>query len=138
MSEENLAVVNAHFQAIVNGDFKGLEDCLADDYVTHTTDGDFPGKQAQVDRLKNQFKTTYTDDEFTILDQFAAGDKVVTRISVTCTHMGDWFGVPATGRRVTQDSFHIARVENGKVAETWRMSDDLGVLRQIGATTVPQ
>jgi len=42
-------------------------------------------------------------------------------------------GVPATGKRIKARGMQIARFENGKMVERWGSSDELGILKQIGA-----
>jgi predicted ester cyclase len=42
-------------------------------------------------------------------------------------------GVAATGKSLTTTWIVIYRVTGGKLAEHWINSDDLGLLRQLGA-----
>ena len=42
-------------------------------------------------------------------------------------------GIPPTGNRVNFRGISIYRVEGGLIAESWSVSDDLGLMRQIGA-----
>jgi len=44
---------------------------------------------------------------------------VVERHTAHATHVGEFNGVPATGRKVSWTENHIYRLENGKIAETW-------------------
>ncbi len=46
-------------------------------------------------------------------------------------------GIPPTGKRVKVRGMQIARYENGKIAERWGSSDQLGMLEQIGAKITP-
>jgi predicted ester cyclase len=70
--------------------------------------------------------------------QFVDGEVLVQRITVSGTHNGPWFGLPATGKRVSFDVIHIARVgPDGRIAEAWSVGDELGLLRQLGQVDVP-
>ncbi|HEX2435322.1 MAG TPA: ester cyclase [Solirubrobacterales bacterium] len=68
-----------------------------------------------------------------IEDQVAEGDKVVTRWVATMTHEGRLGDAEPSGNRVALSGTTIERFEDGKVVESWRSMDTLGLLRQIGA-----
>ena len=52
-----------------------------------------------------------------IIDQFEAGDRVVTRFHSRQRHAKDFFGVPATGRVILFDETHVARLKDGLIVE---------------------
>ena len=58
---------------------------------------------------------------------------MVTRYTVSGTHQGEFFGVGATGERITMSGIMIDRLEDGKMVEEWPEYDLLGVMRQLGA-----
>ena len=60
---------------------------------------------------------------------------MTTRYTLGGTHQGEFFGIPASGRRVEISGINIDRVEGGKVVEEWASYDLLGAMRQLG--TVP-
>jgi predicted ester cyclase len=66
-------------------------------------------------------------------DQVVEGDKVTTRYTLGGTHQGEFFGVPATGRRGEISGINIDQVEGGRVVEEWASYGLLGGLRQKGA-----
>ena len=39
---------------------------------------------------------------------------------------------PATGRRVNLTGISIDRIAGGKIVESWEVTDDAGLLRQLG------
>jgi aspartyl-tRNA synthetase len=59
------------------------------------------------------------------------GDYIATHFTVTGTHRGAFQGIEATGRRVAISEFTLYRVEDGKFAEVWDLTDINGVIRQI-------
>ena len=67
----------------------------------------------------------------------ACGDLVCDSLTWTATHEGDLMGIPATGKRLTVTETHIARVRDGKVVERWGNWDQIGLMKQLGAVTVP-
>lgn len=63
----------------------------------------------------------------------ADGDQVGFAYKMTGTHKGEFNGVAATGKSVEIRGMQIGRFEDGKMVERWGSSDELGLLRQIGA-----
>jgi predicted ester cyclase len=60
------------------------------------------------------------------------GDYIALHFTVTGTHRGAFQGIEATSRRVTVTEFTLYRVEDGKFAEVWDLTDMDAVMRQIG------
>lgn len=60
-----------------------------------------------------------------------AGDFVIVRSVVTGTHLGDFFGMPATGRATRVMGTDIYRMHDGMLMERWGNEDALGLQRQI-------
>jgi predicted ester cyclase len=65
------------------------------------------------------------------------GDYIAVHFTVTGTHRGVFQGIEATGRRVTTSEFTLYRVEDGKFAEVWDLTDMEAVMRQIGQGEAP-
>ena len=47
--------------------------------------------------------------------------------------MGPGLGVPPTGQSVQFSGMLLARIAEGRIAESWNNIDQLGLLRQVGA-----
>jgi predicted ester cyclase len=84
-----------------------------------------------------QFATGFAmglpDLHFTIEDQAAEGDIVVTRFHANGTHTGNLMGIPPTGKQVQFAGIVYDRIVDGKIAERWEVSDFFGLLQQLGA-----
>jgi len=63
----------------------------------------------------------------------ADDDNVAIAYTLTGTHEGDFNGVEPTGKRIEVRGMQIARFEDAKIVERWGSTDELGILRQIGA-----
>lgn len=69
----------------------------------------------------------------TIEDMLAADEKVALRWTMTGTHKGEpMFGVEPSGQEVELTAIEINGFEDGKLIETWRQSDQLGLVQQLG------
>ncbi len=78
----------------------------------------------------------FPDSRWTVLDQIAEGDKVVTRWSQIATHKGTFMGIAPTGNRVVNGGVCIDRIADGKIVEEWEEWDTLGMMQQLGVVAV--
>jgi steroid delta-isomerase-like uncharacterized protein len=89
-------------------------------------------------QLVRGFREAYPDMKFTIEDQIAEGDKVVTRVTVRGTHQGEVFGIPPTGKPFEISGTSIWEVKHGLLIQEWVNWDSLGLLRQLGVMEAPR
>ena len=75
----------------------------------------------------------FPDLHLNVEDLIGEDDKVVARIVVTGTHLGDYMGLEPTGKSIAYDEIFIFRFGNGRVVETWGVVDVLSQMRQLGA-----
>jgi len=62
------------------------------------------------------------DVAYTVEDQVAEGDNVVSRYRGEGTHLGDWRGVSVTGRCFSYTSILIHRCAAGRIADNTGLS----------------
>jgi steroid delta-isomerase-like uncharacterized protein len=135
MSELNKALARRGIEEIWNQGKLGLiEELFAANVTVH--DPNVPGGKVQgLDGLR-QYVTTYRsafpDLHFTIEDQIAEGDKVVTRFTGKGTFKNEMMGIAPTGKQATVAGVDIDRFHDGKVVESWGSYDMLGMLQQLG------
>jgi predicted ester cyclase len=72
-----------------------------------------------------------------VLRQVREGDTVVNQVEIGGTHLGTFFGIEATGKRVSMEAVIVTRVENRKVTEVYALGDELGLLLGLGASVQP-
>ena len=63
---------------------------------------------------------------------------MVTRKTFHGTHQGDLMGIPPSGRPIAFDVIDILRLKDGKITDHWNVVDQLGLMRQIGASPTPE
>ena len=78
------------------------------------------------------FRQAFPDLHFTIEDQIAEREKIVTRYTVQGTHLGPLMGIPATGKQGTITGIDIYRIADGQIEEAWSNWDTLGLLQRMG------
>jgi predicted ester cyclase len=71
------------------------------------------------------------------LRQLVVGDQIVTQWQAVGTHHGEYAGIEPTGNEITISGISIFTCRNGKIVEQVVEYDVVGMLRQMGATTIP-
>ena len=96
-----------------------------------------PELAADFCRTLAAYKEAFPDFAGTNELYIVEGDHVATRWVYHGTHKGTFAGIPATGKQVTFTGMSIDRVVDGKIVETAIQADMVSVLRQLGATRIP-
>jgi steroid delta-isomerase-like uncharacterized protein len=133
---DGTGLITRFYKEIIEGGNLALIDELAtDDYVDHeeALPGQPPGKEG-VRYFVDAIRTAFPDIKVkTIEATLADGNMEACHVILTGTHRGEMAGMPATGKTVEFGSTDIIRVEDGKVAEHWGTTDNLGLMQQLGA-----
>jgi steroid delta-isomerase-like uncharacterized protein len=118
---------------------EGFKEVFAADYHDH----DVANKEADTrgaDGIREEalgYRKAFPDFQFTIEDQVAENDRVVTRWSWTGTNTGEMRGRAPTGKKVRMVGTTTFRFEKGKIKEGWWHWDVLGMLSQLGVVRLP-
>src|SRR6476620_9883283 len=75
----------------------------------------------------------FPDIQWTLEEMIAEGDKVAARFTMRGTHLGTFFGVPSTGKKIEVQAMNFYRFSDGQIVEERGQPDLLGLLQQIGA-----
>jgi steroid delta-isomerase-like uncharacterized protein len=132
--EKNKEIVETYFNKVWNnGNIDVLDDLLSADYVNHTPSTANPPKGP--DGLKPivfAIRRAFPDLHYEIKDLIATKDKVVARVIMSGTQTDSLFGLPPTGLKVVVNQINIEKIEDGKIAEHWRVTDELTMMKQQG------
>ena len=131
-AEDNKAVSRRLFAAMTEGNVDAVDALFTPDAVVHDPGRELRGTATIREGLR-ALRAAFPDIVYTVEDQLAEGDKVASRYRGEGTHLGDWRGVPATGRRFSYTGILIHRFEGNRIAEFWGQADTLGLLQQLGA-----
>ena len=83
------------------------------------------------------FLTGFTQINFTIVDVFGQGDKIVKHWNFKGKHTGDFFGIPATGKTLNIDGVTLVKMKNGKILQEQDFMDNMIFMQQLGLTSNP-
>ena len=134
MSQESKDLIRQAWNEIFNN--KNLE--AVDEYFAEDASIGFapPGVSPDREGFKQvigPYLSAFPDLHVVLEDQIAEGDIVASRFSVTGTHKGELAGIAASGKEVDYTGVNYITVRDGKIVEVWGASDQLRVMRQIGA-----
>jgi C-1 hydroxylase len=127
--EENEAVVRRLYEAVNTQDLSSLGDFVAVDFVDHTRG--LRGLEA-LKQFGNMIFKAFPDFHEALEDIIAEGDKVWTRSKITGTHEGEFQGLSPTGKKFSEASVDIFRIDDGKLVEGWNITEELDFLKKLG------
>ena len=136
-SETNKMMARRFFEEVFNG---GKLDAVSDIFApNHVIEGPgalpgLPRGPEGMHKFVSFYRHAFPDTHFTIDEQVAEGDTVVTRWTAQGTQTGEMsgMGIPVTGRPVTVTGMTVDRIKNGKIVETWAVFDQFSMLQQLG------
>jgi steroid delta-isomerase-like uncharacterized protein len=124
LAETFVKMLNTHDPDLVDG-------FIAADYRNHNAFVD-DGREANRQFWASFFKAL-PDLTATMEDLVISGDRVVGRFAYRGTHLGEFMGIPASGRPVEMRSIDIWRVADGLFVEHWDELNTLEFFSQMGA-----
>jgi len=141
LTETNKTVSRRFFDEVFGkGKLAVADELIAKDHV-NSGPGTLPGLPTGPEGTKQfvtMYRNAFPDVHFTIDEQIAEGDKVVTRWTGHGTHQGELMGIPATGKSSTVTGIVVDRLANGKIAESWGIFDQFGMMQQLGVIPTPE
>ena len=136
---DNSAIVRRFVEETINqGRIESAGQFVWEDVIEQVP---FPGQGPGLEGLKDVLRgmqAAFRGFHFSIEEQIADGDKVVTRFEWTGTHQAEFLGVPATGRPVKVWGMVIDRLEAGRIKDTRIIMDTLGLMVQFGVFRPPK
>jgi steroid delta-isomerase-like uncharacterized protein len=130
-TEQTRALFERFTDKLFNGGPGFTGDLVADDYIQHQL-GIAQGKKGVLEFFAasaGAFADTKSWTENVVVD----GDIVSAWMCVEGTHVGAFFGVPATGKRITIKTADAFRIADGQIVEHWAIWDPTDYLEQMGA-----
>jgi steroid delta-isomerase-like uncharacterized protein len=129
MSEENKAIMGRLYDEVFNkGDWAAVDVYVAPDVVDHNRP---PGVSEGIEGFKQflaMFRTAFPDVEVVIEHMVAEGDRVVAQVTWQGTHLGEFIGIPPTGKRVKVVGVDVVRISGGKCVEFWGNFDEVSIV----------
>ena len=129
--EEAIALVRQVGDATSRRDLRRLMDFYADEAVAVSpVFGTVRGKAAISDSWERLF-STFADFAVEVSNVLVDGDRVAVLGTVNSTDRLGWFGLPATGERITYRLVLLLTLAGGKIVHDERIYDSTGVMERL-------
>ena len=117
--QDNRTIVQRFIQEIINdGQFDAAGQFVWEDVVEQVPlPGQGPGLEGLKDAIRGM-RSGFPDLRFSIEEQIAEGDKVLSRFKWIGTHQGEFLGVRPTERSVKVWGMVIDRLVEGRIKDT--------------------
>ncbi|MBV9623623.1 MAG: ester cyclase [Acidobacteria bacterium] len=135
MTTGNKEVARRVFEEVWNNKkVAAIDELIAANYIHHDAQSpSFPSGIEGYKQFVAYYLNAFPDVRFTIDNEVAEADMVVIRWTATGSHEGDLAELAPTGRHFSVTGITMARLSDGKVAESWNSWDALGMMQQLGA-----
>ena len=134
LTQNNCTVVRRFIEESINqGQIDSSAQFVWEDVVEQVP---FPGQGPGLEGLKDVLRgmrAAFSDLHFSVEEQIAEGDRVLTRFEWTGTHRSHFLGVPATDRSVKVWGMVLDRLQGGRIKDTRIIMDIFGLMMQLGA-----
>ena len=131
--EANIAAQKKFGEAVNSGNYEEFDEIVSEDSIDHDpAPGQLPGPKGYA-KFFGMMREAFPDMKLEVEQMSADDDTVSFAYRVSGTHKGDFMGIPATSKLINIRGMQISKFTDGKMSERWGSSDELGILKQIGA-----
>jgi serine phosphatase RsbU (regulator of sigma subunit)/predicted ester cyclase len=123
--EENKALVRRFLEEQARGNLLVIDELLSPDFVDRAL---LPGQgptREDFKRAVTEILDAFSIIDFTIEEQIAEGDTVVTKYTERSVIRGEFGGLPPTGTEENFEGIYIHRISDGKITEEWSQANTL-------------
>jgi serine phosphatase RsbU (regulator of sigma subunit)/predicted ester cyclase len=123
--EENKALVRRFLEEQAKGNLDVIDELLSPDFVDRAL---LPGQgptREDFKRAVTEILDAFSIRSFTIEEQVAEGDTVVTKYTERSVIRGEFAGLPPTGTEENFEGIYVHRISDGKITEEWSQANTL-------------
>ncbi len=129
--EKDLANYESIWNRFLSGDTSVVnENNFQKTVVVVTAQGDLVGLEA-IKNFYMNYLNGFSEIEFTILDAFGQGDRIVKHWNFKGIHTGEFFGIPATGNKLDLSGSTLVTMKDGKIAKEQDFFDMQSLILQL-------
>lgn len=110
-------VVKFFEDGYTNHNYDFIMTCMAENYIDNSPAA--ARSNADAVGILKIVADQFSNLNVKVLDVFAEGGMVATRVLYDGIHSGTCMGVPATGKHITFEALENFKVEKGKITESW-------------------
>ena len=129
--ERDLEMYRNVWNSFLAGDTSVVNDKnFTEDIIIVTSEGDIVGIEACLEYYSN-YLTGFSEIQWTIVDAFGQGNKLIKHWNFKGKHTGNFFGIPATGNTLDLSGTTIVTMRNGRIAKEHDFFDMKSMLDQL-------
>ncbi len=110
-------------------DASEFDSVLAPNYKEHEPQATQGARELK--NMRTNLLNAFTNQEFSVRDKIGEGDEVVLRWEWQADHSGCFMNWQATNKKVRTSGITIAKIEEGKIVETWEEWNFAGFREQL-------
>jgi steroid delta-isomerase-like uncharacterized protein len=136
----NSDLIRQWFEEVWNqGREQTIDDLCAKHAVGHgqTPDGSDLVGPDHFREFWKAFRAAFTSIRVEIHQTIEEGEMVIARWTITMQHSGPFLGIAPTAKRITATGMSMMRFVDGKIVEAWDNYDQLALMAQLGAFSLP-
>ncbi|MDB5102570.1 MAG: ester cyclase [Fibrobacteres bacterium] len=132
MVDANKAAYRTVMEECMNrGNLAAADRIIVKDLVDHDP-GNLVGGLDGFKKFVTAWRGAFPDSRVEVISLVGEGDRIMARTRVTGTHSGTFNGVAPTNKRFAVEGFDEVMFKNGMAVEHWGVSDQLGMMKQLG------
>ena len=136
-NETRAVVRRIQEEVLKQGRLDLIDELFSADVVDHSNlPGFSPGREG-IRQMIAMYRGVFDNAQVNIESVVAEGDEVVSRCTISGTHVGEYLGIAPTGKHITITVLGVDRVVDGKVVEHWEHFDPLVLMQLIGRLPSP-
>ncbi|ULQ54302.1 ester cyclase [Flavihumibacter fluvii] len=132
--EENQKLIETYFYRVWNnGELDLLDTIMDENYLNHSPGGSVtppPGPEG-LKPIVAAMRKGFPDLHYSIEDLVITKDRIVARVVMTGTLLGELWGMQPNGRRIEVNQINIEYIADGKITAHWRLTDELKMMQQL-------
>jgi serine phosphatase RsbU (regulator of sigma subunit)/predicted ester cyclase len=124
-AEENKVIVRRFLEELAKGNLDVIDELVAPDFVDRSL---MPGQgptREDYKRSVEEILAAFSTTSFTIEEQIAEGDTIVTKYTERSIIRGEFAGLPPSGTEEMFEGIYIHRISGGKIIEEWSQANTL-------------
>jgi steroid delta-isomerase-like uncharacterized protein len=130
--EDMIALFKRRQEAYDDLNAAALAADYADDAVIDSPSGGVHTGREAAERTFRAVFSAFLDITIAVEELIIDGDRAAQVQSMEGTHIGDFLGLPPTGKRFNMSAVFFYEVRNGRIVRERRIYDFTGMLIQIG------
>ena len=125
-------------RAIMTGQWDKVNELL-DDNFQYIGDGQPAiNKQQYIYFMKEILSKGFTNMDMTFHRVICEGNMISVDYTNMMDNSGEYFGIPATGKRIASTGQFMREIKNGKVVAEWQTTNTYGMMIQLGVIPAPK